>query len=196
MLSVEPLCQYPAYPTGCEIVSAAMALSYAGESVSIDTLIDEHLSTSRDWYWYDGVFYGPDPAVTFCGDPRSKASYGCFAPVIRSALLSVLGDENHVIDATGQSLAALCREYIDSGTPIILWATIAMCPVEEGRSWQLPDGRQFCWPAGEHCLLLVGYDEVVYYFNDPTTGKLTAYSRAATEQAYDALGRQALVITA
>ena len=33
--------------------------------------------------------------------------------------------------------------------------------------WLLADGTDFAWKCHEHCLLLVGYDEENYWFNDP-----------------------------
>ncbi|MBQ9859049.1 MAG: C39 family peptidase [Clostridia bacterium] len=192
-LSVEPLCQHPAYPTGCEVVAATMALRYVGVAAEVEELLP-HLPTSRNWYWYNGVFYGPDPAVHFCGDPRSKQSYGCFAPVVRAMLTAFLGDDCRVVDADGQTLPRLCRRYIDSDLPVLVWGTLGMAPVTAGRSWILPDGRRFVWPAGEHCLLLVGYDEERYYFNDPDTGRQVAYPKEQAEQRYEELGRQAVVI--
>lgn len=194
VLDVPPLCQHPAFPTGCEVVTATMALRYAGETVTTDKLVDNHLAASRDWYWYNGQFFGPDPAAHFCGDPRSRQSYGCFAPVIRDMLVSFLEDPDRVVDATGLSLPALCDRYLDAGVPVLVWATIGMKPLEKGRSWILPDGGDFVWPAGEHCLLLIGYDGENYYFNDPTEGKQVAYLREVAEQRYAEMGRQALVV--
>ena len=41
-------------------------------------------------------------------------------------------------------------------------------PVPEERDhWLLADGTDFAWKCHEHCLLLVGYDEENYWFNDP-----------------------------
>jgi len=192
-LSVPPLCQHPDFPTGCEVVTATMALRYVGVEVTTAELVDNHLATSRDWYHYGGKFYGPDPAVYFCGDPRSEQSYGCFSSVIRNMLVSFLDAPNRIIDAGGVSLQQLCKQYIDADIPVMIWATIGMSEPTKGRNWVLPDGSDFVWPAGEHCLLLVGYDEASYYFNDPTDGVMVAYPRAISEKRYAQMGRQALV---
>ena len=40
----------------------------------------------------------------------------------------------------------------------------------------------FSWKNNEHCLLLVGYDDDVYYFNDPWHNHgLIGYDRALVE---------------
>lgn len=194
LLSVPAISQYPDYPTGCEVVTATMALQYAGVSVDTATLIDCHLPTSTAWYTWKGVEYGPDPNAAFLGDPRSQNSYGCFAPVIWRMLESYLGDSSRITDATGATLEQLCREYLDRGEPVMLWATMEMTPLRPGASWTLPDGTLFTWPGGEHCLLLVGYDAQRYYFNDPRKGACVAYTKEAVRLRYDELGRQALVI--
>ena len=53
------------------------------------------------------------------------------------------------------------------------------------------------WVAPEHCLLLVGYDDYFYYFNDPRDSKArTYYRKEAVDRAYKAQGSQAVVIQA
>ena len=37
----------------------------------------------------------------------------------------------------------------------------------DGEYLLLADGTDFAWKCNEHCLLLVGYDEENYWFNDP-----------------------------
>ena len=195
LLSIPPLSQYPAFPTGCELIAATMALRYAGETVSPDTLADRYLSTSTDWYWWAGSYHGPDPCAHFLGNPRKENSYGCFAPVIYRMLTTYLGDDSRVADATGTPLPELCERFLDVGVPVLVWATMEMRPVKAGATWLLPDGTAFTWPAGEHCLLLVGYDEKSYYFNDPRTGTCVAYEKAVCEKRYGELGMQALAVT-
>ena len=48
---------------------------------------------------------------------------------------------------------------------------------------------------GIPCLILVGYDDQYYYFNDPyQSGGLKAYARSVVEARYAAMGSQAVVI--
>ena len=52
--------------------------------------------------------------------------------------------------------------------PVVFWATLDFQPVPEKRDhWLLADGTDFAWKCNEHCLLLVGYDDENYWFNDP-----------------------------
>ena len=117
------------------------------------------------------------------------------APVIEKALASCLQAYNkQVINCCDTDLDTLCRTYIDNRIPVILWATIDMQVATAGNSWFLDNGELYVWPAGEHCLLLIGYDEHRYYFNDPRYGDIVAYAKTDVEHAYAALGQQALII--
>ncbi len=171
-----------------------MALRYAGETTSVANFIDNHLECSQNFYWWEEKFYGPSPYEYFLGNPRTENSYGCMAPVIKKALISFFGSAERVKDTTGTSLSSLCKTYIDKDIPVIVWASIGMVQIKDGRSWILPDGETFTWPSNEHCLLLVGYDANKYYFNDPYTGRVVNYARSIVEQRYERLGKQSLVV--
>ncbi|MBQ3866593.1 MAG: C39 family peptidase [Clostridia bacterium] len=186
--------QHPQFPTGCESVSAVMALQFAGENVDADTFVQEYLPQSARYYVEGGKKYGPSPYETFIGTPTSAHSYGCMAPVIEKALHRYYGDATAARNTTGADLPALCRTYIDRDVPVIVWATIKMLDVKPTNSWYLADGTLFTWPGNEHCMLLVGYDAERYYFNDPYTGQLVGYDKALTEDRFEKLGRQSVVI--
>ena len=194
-LKVPLLSQWPEFPTGCESVSAVMALRYAGENITVTRFIDEYLPQSMHFYYENGVKYGPSPYEYFLGSPKTDAAYGCMSPVIEKALTAYFGTDERIVNTTGTSLDELCRTYIDKNIPVLVWATIAMIESYPTASWRLPDGTEFSWPANEHCLVLVGYDKQKYYFNDPYTGKLVGYSRSLSESRYKELGQQSLVIT-
>lgn len=187
--------QNPLFPTGCESVSAVMALQYAGEDITTDTFIDRYLPTAESALRKeDGRYYGPDPYEVFVGDPRTEASYGCMAPVIERAIDTYFGTDTRTVNTTGQSLEMLCEQYVAEGIPVLTWVTVAMREVEKRTSWYTPDGELFTWPGNEHCMVLIGYDAEKYYFNDPYLGMRVAYDRTLAENRYYALGRQSLAI--
>ncbi len=194
LINAPLLNQFPEYPSGCESVAAVMALKHAGENTSVYNFIDKHLPCSQNMFWKDGKYYAPSPYEYFLGDPRSQNSYGCMSSVIKAALIHYFGSDDRVIDTTGRALSNLCKTYIDNGIPAIVWASIGMIPLTDGPSWILPDGTTYVWPDNEHCLLLVGYDDGKYYFNDPYRGKVIGYARSVVEQRYEQLGMQSLVI--
>ncbi len=182
-------------PTGCEIASAVMLLQNYGYAVSLEDFADNAIDTGN-LYESDGILLGPSPYDKFIGSPYSTSGYGCYAPVLVDAMNHMLNSGDTAYDLTGTQLDDILTSYIDNGIPVAIWATINMMEPEEGTSWQITEtGEPFTWIKHEHCLVLVGYDDMFYYFNDPYANKgLCSYSRTLTEKRYEALGMQAAVI--
>lgn len=191
---VPVIAQMPDYPTGCESVSAVMALQFAGKDMSVDAFIDDYLEKSSDFYKEDGLPYGPNPYEVFIGSPRSSRSFGCMAPVIEKALVKVYSSDQFITNTTGKTMEELCQTYIDKGIPVMVWVSIEMIEPYYTSCWYLPNGEKYTWLANEHCMLLIGYDQDNYYFNDPYTGQEVKYSKSLSQKRYDAFGKQSLVI--
>lgn len=194
-IAVPKICQYPTLPTGCETTAAVMVLKYYGEKIGVKTFANKWLSKSSDFYTYNDVFYGPNPDETFVGDPFTAYGYGCYAPVITESINnnSKLCKAKTVYKA---ELEEFCEKYIDKGQPVLIWATMDMCIPKRGKKWILPNGEKFTWISGEHCLVLIGYDNHNYYFNDPLSGTVVDYAKEIVKERYKQLGEQAVIITA
>lgn len=175
------------YPTGCESVSTVMLLQYLGYDMDVDTFIEKYLE-KRNFETHNGQLLGPDPRKYFCGSPYDEESFGCYAPVICNALERAIGAQYEVVDETGTSMEKLLSNYIDRGMPVIFWACINMREPIVGPSWKLLDsGEDFTWISNEHCMLLVGYDEEGYYFNDPYENNgVIRYDKATVEERHAA----------
>ena len=175
------------YPTGCESVSAVMALNYFDIDISVDTFIDNYLEKG------DRVSF--DPNLCFGGDPRSTSGMGCYAPVIEKAVSAAIGNKKLKATAVyGKSVGELCELYIDNDIPVIFWATRDMLKPYKGADISY-NGSTISWIAPEHCLLLVGYDDNNYIFHDPLkTETVTYYSKQSVITAYLGMGAQAAVI--
>ena len=174
------------YPTGCESVTTVMALRHAGYNISVNEFIDNYL---------DKQSYPFDPNETFGGSPYSTSGYGCYAPVIKKALDKFLPDAGYrAINIYKPTLEELCTEYIDHDIPVVLWATMDMKTPYLRKTWTY-NGKTINWISPEHCLLLVGYDDNHYIFNDPLKWSApTFYSKEAVEVAYNGLLKQAIAI--
>ena len=185
IIQVDFFSQIPDYPTGCESVTAAMALHHAGINISVNNFINHYLDMQP---------YPFDPFETFGGDPRSSSGWGCYAPVIKKALDKALEFlPYYAVKHDGVTLEKLCSDYIDKDIPVILWATMGMRAART-ISWSY-NGKRIEWVQPEHCLLLVGYDEKHYIFNDPQkSSSLTYYTKESVETAYKAQFSQAVVI--
>lgn len=182
------------YPTGCESVSAVMLLQYLGYDIAVDDFIGN--LPKAEFQTVNGVLHGPDPRTAFAGSPYDKTSYGCYAPVIAKALQKIVEPEYSVCDETGASIPLLLEKYIDRDMPVVLWACIDMKAPVIGPSWRISStGKLFTWLSNEHCMLLVGYDDTHYYFNDPHENHgLTPYPRELTQQRHLAQGAQAVSV--
>lgn len=184
------------YPTGCESVTTVMALNYMGYDITIDTFIDKYLDISP-MVKLNNELYGNNPNEFFIGNPREKSGFGCYAPVIYNAINKITDGKN-VKNLTGTSFKTLCKDYIDNDIPVIVWATLDMQPSCKGKTWKLLDteNKTFTWISKEHCLLLVGYDNQCYYFNDPYNNNgLVSYDKTTVQLRYNELGSQAVAIT-
>lgn len=188
VINVPYINQTEKYKTACESVSAVMVLQYYNQNISPKTFIDNYLDK--------GSSNSFDPNVCFGGDPYSETGMGCYAPVITKAV-------NEYLDRTGVNLAAntvigkdldeLCDEYIDNNIPVILWATTDMKAPYPGR--QIPYGNSYIqWIAPEHCLVLVGYNDNSYIFNDSQRKAKIYYDKDDVVRAYLGLGSQAVII--
>ena len=175
------------YETACESLSAVMALQYYNQNISPETFINNYLDK--------GSYESFDPNVCFGGDPCGSGM-GCYAPVITKAVNKYVNKTGAKLSATtvkGQTLEYLCSQYIDKNIPVILWATTDMKTPFNGR--KIPYGNSYIqWIAPEHCLVLVGYDDKNYIFNDSQRQAKIYYGKDIVTRAYLGLGSQAVVI--
>lgn len=157
---------------GCESVSTVMLLQYIGVDIDPDKFIDGHLPRGYS-SMKNGVMQAPDPMYFYINEPRNLTGWGCYAPSIINGIKSVFKEykiQKYIpVDESGKTAKELCCEYIDNDMPVIFWGTLDFMPIpdKERTKWILPNGDEYTWINGEHCLLLVGYDEKNYYFNDP-----------------------------
>ena len=184
--NVGHICQPNKWPNGCESVSAVMALNFFGIDVSVDYFIDNYLEMSALPF---------DPYETYGGNPRDGSGFGCYAPVIKSALDKALEGNDYVADiVSSATVESLCEKYIQNDIHVIFWATQDMQKTFEGKKWEY-EGETITWIRPEHCLLLIGYTQDSYVFCDPLkTESSTSYPKASVETAYEGLRSQAVVI--
>lgn len=185
------------YPNGCESVSAVMALRYVGVDITVDSFISDYLTMSPLPQYVDGLgLVAETPANSFIGDPRSSSGYYCYSTVIGNALNKFIDLNTYSCDLLyGVNMDTLCHTYLDNGIPVVVWVTVNMTePRYTGTTWHVNGTEEIHNMYGNlHCVLLVGYDEQYYFFNDGLKG-CVSYSKSAVEYAYTKLGNQAIVI--
>ena len=200
IISAPYISQAGRWPTGCESVSAVMLLNHLGVDISVDGFIRGYLPLGA-FETQGGETWGPDPRETFCGSPYDENGMGCYAPVICRALERVFKDYVNLnalraVDETGTDMDTLLRRYIDRDMPVVFWACIDMRPPVKGPAWRLlGSGERFEWVSNEHCMLLVGYDDEGYWFNDPHKGHgLIHYPKDLTEDRHRAQHAMAVAV--
>ena len=198
IIRVPYLDQTKEYPTGCESISAVMLLHYLGILVSADEFIGQYLD-QEPMEIREGRLYGPNPFRCFAGSPYDSESFGCYPPVIVNALNRVFAAKQikkQAADITGMPMQSILERYIDRDIPVIFWASIDLKETIPGPGWLLSDGSEFLWTSNEHCMLLVGYDEGLYYFNDPWQNHgCVGYPRELAEKRHRELREMASVVT-
>ena len=194
-LQVPYISQEGLLPTGCETVSALMVLRYYGYSTTVAEFVEKNLEKGF-LYEKKGDLYGPHPSEAFIGSPYSEHAYGCFAPVIVRALEKEVGTRLRVTDGTGLTLEELMEGYVREGKPVLIWASMNMCEVKDGNEWRIEStGENFVWPAGEHCLVLIGEDADRYWFNDPyQSNGVISYKKNLVRSRFQALGAQSVIV--
>ena len=198
IISVAVKGQYPNYPSGCEAVAAVMNLNYYGINVTVDKFIDSYLPTGTAPSKKNGVWYSSDPNEAFLGDPRSSKGWGIWAKGLEKAINKCLDNYsgNYTVTTTySETLDSLCNKYIVNNIPVLVWVTAYMKePYKNITAYVIGTSRTFTWISPNHCMLLVGFDENYYYFNDPITGKQEKYSKSASNTAFKGNGSQAIII--
>ncbi len=185
----------------CESTSATMLLKHYGVNISLSDFIKKLPIKNV----VPGVS-GPDPNCAFalCA---ARDGYGCFSPVIANTMNKFLSGPFTAVAIEGKDLKNLVETYVKNNHPILIWATINMCPKEKGHHWKINYvdkdakmriGDSFVWPKHEHCLVLVGFSSDKYIVNDPNQNSTAlvrcAYDKKAVEDRYNSLGKQAVVI--
>ena len=192
------------YPTGCELVSMSMVLAFHGFDIKAGDIIKKGYLVSAEVYTKKSVKYSGDPNKVFIGNPHKNSGYGCMSGAIILALQRYLAPQKHkldkkyeITDIGGMPLDEICENYIDNGIPVIVWCSIDMKPTFTNlrNSWIIENtGERYIWKSNEHCLVLVGYDDENYYFNDPLVKKNTKYMKRLAERRYGEMDMQAVVV--
>ena len=196
-IDVPFISQLPDFPTGCECISAVMVMNYLGFDLTADEFVDKYLLKSNgvEYDVDEGIFVAKNPNKYFIGNPRQDDGWGCY-PGALSRALSLYTDKVSCVDLTGTTLQKLCDEYIANDIPVILWATVDM--KLDGDVYKILVDKKaneiITWYSPSHCLVLVGYNENEYIFNDPLSEKNKAYSKKAVEKAFNLTGKKAMII--
>ena len=190
---------------GCETYACTMLLQYLGFDITEFQFADNYLITAPVT-GVEGDRYGPDPNSAFSGDVYSGWGWCIYNPAMAKSMNNFFKDQKSDLKAVpidGKSLDYLCNKYIVNDQPVMVWATTQMNEPIDSTSWTIDYvdenakykmGDTFTWQQNEHCLLLVGFDEDNYYFNDSCAGDVSVFPKELSQKRYEQLGTQAIVV--
>ena len=189
---------------GCETYACTMLLNILGYDLDEFTFADHYLDIHYVFEDEEGNMTGPDLYSGFAG--TAYAGWGVYAPSMAKSMNQYLKDkksDQKAYNAENIPLETLCEEYIDKDIPVMIWATTNMDEpyvfstwtvnyVDENAKTKL--GDTFSWYAHEHCLVLIGYDENEYYFDDSAAGAVSHFKKDLVNERYQQLGAQSIVV--
>ena len=186
LLEVMSYCQFPNYPTGCEIVSLYILLKYYGIDVTLDDLIS-HINRGSMPHFQDFAYYGSNPEKYFVGDPTTKCSYGVYNdPICELANLYKDGAISKKNFPVSQII-----QLLDEKRPVIAWVTIHLKDPFISATWfDLEDGSKIEWYSGEHAVVICGYTNNAFIVSDPYTGDIRYLDYEEFVPVYKKLGKR------
>lgn len=189
---------------GCETYACTMLMHILGFDLDeydfANNYLDIHYVIEDD----DGNKSGPDMYSAFAGS--AYAGWGVYAPSMAKSMNQYLKDQKSELKAYNYEnidIDTLCEEYIDQDIPVMIWATTDMQEPYVFDTWTVnyvdenaktKIGDTFSWYAHEHCLVLIGYDENEYYFDDSAAGTVSHFKKDLVKQRYEQLGSQCIVV--
>lgn len=194
-IPVNPVMQRPELPQGCEIVALTAVLNTYGYNVTKTELADTYLPKTPFSY-KNGKLIGPNPYVTYAGNPRSEKGFFTYAPPIIDAakhyLNNVKGNEQP-LDISGSKKEDII-DFLNKGIPVVIWVTLDLGKPKLNYSWYIEDtDEKFIAPVNSHTVVLNGYDEKNVYAMNPLEGQMT-YNIDTFFNSYLELGSHAMVV--
>lgn len=192
ILEVELINQLPEYKNGCEATSLTMLLNYAGVTVDKDTVVSKMKKDATE-VKYDGrgnILEWGDPRVGFVGDVTGKKPGYSIDPI---ALKSVIEEylPGKSLDLTGCEFYKL-QEILYTGRPIVVWVNKTFEEPKVSYTWTSARGEISAF-KNQHAVVLTGYDENNFYYNDPLTEEKNAsISKEVFKGVWIAMGSKAL----
>lgn len=195
-IDVPLISQMPELYNGCEITSLTMLLNYKGVSVDKMTLSSEMIKDSAPLIRNsDGSIYSwGNPANGFVGDVTGKYNIGYsvdpqpLIPLIESYYT------NGALDLTNTSLNDI-EISLSKDNPVVAWVTADLSTPYDFRIWLDSNGNEVRATFQSHAVLLTGYDENNFYYNDPLNGRKNAIiTKEQFEHVWSSMGSKALSV--
>jgi uncharacterized protein YvpB len=174
----------PQLYNGCEVTSLAMILNYKGILVTKNQLAQEIVRVPLN---YNSGENG-NPNTGFVGNMEVGPGLGVYHEPIFKLAQKYL----NAADLTNSSFDQLLKE-VANGDPVWVITTSTFAPVTEFETWQTPEGTVDI-TYQMHSVVITGYDSTNIYINNPYGTKNQKVDRESFIQAWEQMGKQAVVL--
>lgn len=187
--------QLPELKRGCEVTSLSMLLNYKGYKTTKLNLAREIKKDTTPYKEMNGKIYYGNPNNGFVGNiyDTSEKGLGVYHRPIFALSSTYAG--NDTLDLTGCGFDDLYY-FINKNCPVwvIINSKYDELPDNMFQNWITPDG-EIRITYNEHSVLVVGYDDMYVYINDPLASLgYTKKEKAKFIKAWEQMGRQAVTI--
>lgn len=194
-MDVPIISQKPELKNGCEVTSLAMLLNYKGVSVDKITLAIEMKKdpTPQTRDENDNIIVWGNPQNGFVGDVTGKTTGYSIDP---TPLIPLAENyfEGSAVDLTNSDINEL-QKYLFINSPVIVWVTSDMSSPEEVLNWNDGQGLPVNASFSQHAVLLTGFDENNFYYNNPlSVEKDASISKEDFLKVWEAMGKKAFTV--
>lgn len=176
----------PQLYNGCEVTSLAMILNYNGYHVTKNELANKIKTVPLTYQ--NGLKGNPNDG--FVGNIENGPGYAVYNGPIYELAREYAGDK--AVNLTNHPFIDLLKK-VSQGEPVWIITTVTFAPVSSFESWHTPEGT-IDITFQEHSVVITGYDQNYIYINNPYGHKNERLSRNLFEEAWEQMGKQAVVI--
>lgn len=196
ILDVPLISQLPELYNGCEITSLTMLLNYKGINVNKLTLADEMIKDNTPLVkdFNNNIYSWGNPENGFVGDVYGDPLPGY---AINPKPLTPLIEKYYpkgFLNLTGTSLEEI-EVSLSNGNPVIVWVTADLSTPYGFITWLDGNGNKVKATFQTHAVLLIGYDDDNFYYNDPLSElKAATIDKETFEEVWTDMGKKALTV--
>lgn len=193
IIDVPLISQLPDFINGCEVTSLTMMLNYNGVGIDKNSLAKQVKRDPTPMVKNSSgkIIRWGDPNDGFVGD--LEGDNGAGYSIYPKALLPLANKylKNNAVDLSGESIDTLIK-YLSQKRPILVWVTTDFSVPDDFITWT-KNNKQIKATFSEHCVILTGYDNNNFYYNDPLNlGKNKVVNRQTFEKVWNSMGKLAL----
>ena len=195
------ICQLPELPTGCEATALTALMQYKGITANKIDVATRHMPKGN-LYYKNGILYGPNPRITFVGDPSKDSGLGCFAVCLVRTFKDYQKAHSNAkdfqaVNLNETNLKTLLQKYVANDYPVVVIVSQDLSyPIDDGY-WNYRQGGGYHWKMNHHAMTIYGYDlnnDEIMVCDPLKSNGLYTYSLSKLEEIYNIKGKSAMTI--